>query len=84
MKGIEYRRKRIGISQIELANKIGVSQANVSQWESGSALPRSDKLPALAKALNCKIDDLFDEIKTAAAAAERGEESGGKERGREK
>lgn len=64
MKGIELQRRKIGLSQIELAEKVGVSQANISQWESGVALPRADKLPVLAKALNCKIDDLFKETGT--------------------
>lgn len=59
MDGIEAMRKKANITQSELARMLGVSQANISQWENGEALPRADKLPALAEALNCKIDDLF-------------------------
>ena len=59
MDGIEIQRRKANISQSELAQRVGVSQANISQWEKGSALPRADKLPLLAEALNCKIEDLY-------------------------
>nr|QGT51274.1 hypothetical protein Firmicute1046_3500 [uncultured Firmicutes bacterium] len=61
MRGIEIQRKKQHFTQCELAHRIGVSQANISQWEKGEALPRADKLPALAKILNCTIEDLFGE-----------------------
>ncbi len=61
MNGIEYYRKKAGLTQIQLADKVGVSQANVSIWEKGRIFPQADKLPILAKTLNCKIDDLFNE-----------------------
>ena len=66
MDGIEAMRKKANITQSELARMLGVSQANISQWENGEALPRADKLPALAEALNCKIDDLFSSINKSA------------------
>ena len=59
MDGIEIQRRKANISQSELAQRVGVSQANISQWEKGSALPRADKLPLLAEALNCNIEDLY-------------------------
>lgn len=61
MNGIESQRKKNNITQSELAQMLGVSQANISQWEKGEALPRADKLPAIARALRCTIDDLFAE-----------------------
>lgn len=70
MNRIEAQRKKQSITQCELAYKMGVSQANVSQWEKGETLPRADKLPLLAKILNCTIDELFDkdnETKTKSA-----------------
>lgn len=60
MNGIEIQRKQAKITQAELARRLGVSQANISQWETGEAFPRADKLPQLAEILGCKIDDLFD------------------------
>ena len=52
-------RENLGISQHQLAAKLGVNQTAVSQWERGAALPGCDKLPALAEALGCSIDELF-------------------------
>ena len=57
---IVHIRKAIGISQGELALKLNVDRSTVSKWESGDALPRSDKLPEIAQILGCSIDDLFD------------------------
>ena len=59
MSGLEYQRKKQSITQKELAAKMGVTQALISQWETGEAMPRSDKLPELAKILDCSIDELF-------------------------
>lgn len=59
MNAIERLRKKRGMTQTELAAVLGVSQANISMWESGEALPRTDKLPALARILSCTIDELF-------------------------
>lgn len=61
MNGIEYQRKKAKLTQQELAQRMGVSQANVSQWETGAAFPTADKLPELAKVLGCTIDELFKE-----------------------
>lgn len=49
------------LSQVSLAEKSGVTQGALSQWERGESLPTSDKLPEIAKALNCTIDDLYKE-----------------------
>lgn len=59
LNGICDARKKAGLTQTELAAKIGVSQASVAMWECGSKYPSSDKLPAIAVALGCSIDDLF-------------------------
>ncbi len=60
MNGILTKRKKIGITQSELARLLGVTQANISAWENGTALPSASKLPELAKALNCTIDELYE------------------------
>lgn len=53
-------RKLHHISQIELAQEIGVTQGAVSQWESGVAKPTLENLIAIAKFFGCKVDDLID------------------------
>lgn len=49
----------INMSQCELAADCGVSQSVVSQWETGTTLPRTRQLPDLARVLGCSIDELF-------------------------
>lgn len=61
MTAIKNLREKSGLSQIQLAAILAIDRSTVAKWETGEALPRADKLPALAKALNCKIDDLFKE-----------------------
>lgn len=56
---IAERRKALNMSQTQLAKAVGVVPSAVNQWESGAKTPTTDKLPALAAALKCRIDDLF-------------------------
>ena len=44
---IESFRRSLGLSQAELADRLGVSQASVSQWESGKKRPRKTVLKLL-------------------------------------
>ena len=41
-----------GLSQLDLAEKLGVSRQSVSKWETGQAVPDLDKLIRLAAALS--------------------------------
>lgn len=56
---IKLLRENANISQVDLANSMGVLQSAVSNWESEVALPRSRQLPQLARVLGCEINDLF-------------------------
>lgn len=56
---IREMRQAAGLTQAELADKVKVNQTAVSQWERETVLPSCDKLPELADALSCSIDDLF-------------------------
>ncbi len=60
MKKIKELREALGMTQQEVAEKIGLQSGEaICQYENGKRIPSSDKLPALAKALNCEIADLF-------------------------
>lgn len=59
MEHIKELRKSRGLSQEELGRIVGVERSAVSKWETGEAKPRADLLIKLAKALHCKVDDLF-------------------------
>ena len=67
---LKKMRIRANMSQKILADAMNVSPAVVCQWESGVCMPRADKLPALAAALGCTVDELFetggddDDVKT--------------------
>lgn len=56
---IRQLRERLGMSMYELAEKMGVSVATVSRWETGEAVPITARLSALADVLHCTIDELF-------------------------
>lgn len=61
MNGIRTNRERLGINQRQLAELLGVYPSTICMWEAGDRKPSSDKLPELAKILECSIDDLFDD-----------------------
>lgn len=51
-------RKNAGLSQEELAEKIGVSRQAVSKWERDESSPDTNNLITLAKLYNISLDDL--------------------------
>lgn len=57
---IKQKRKQNGISQKELAQRLGVKQASVCLWESGKNLPRVGRLQKIAEILGCTVEDLFE------------------------
>lgn len=60
MKGLAEARTAAAYTQVQLAERLGVRQSTVAMWESGKACPRANMLPAIADALGCTIDALFD------------------------
>ena len=60
MTEIKILREKAGMTQAQLAEKMGTSQGAVALWETGARMPRADKLPKLAEILGCSIADLFD------------------------
>ncbi len=52
-------REASGMNKTELARKMGVSIPTVSRWEIGEDYPAAARLPALAAALDCTIDQLY-------------------------
>ena len=56
---IRAARKAAGLSQTELAEKIGVVQSNVCRWERGAHRPQIDTLKKIAEALGTSVDNLL-------------------------
>lgn len=52
-------RKRSGLTQEELADKLGVTFQAVSKWENVKAAPDIFLLPKIATIFDCSIDQLF-------------------------
>ena len=56
---IRYLRKQAGYSQQQLAWKLDIKQASVSNWESGKTAPDTKYLSKLAEIFNVPMDYLF-------------------------
>lgn len=62
---IKDLRIKAGLTQVELAEKLGVGQSCVAGWETGAKVPRTMQLPEIAKALGCTVNDLYRKEETA-------------------
>ncbi|MDR2744644.1 MAG: helix-turn-helix domain-containing protein [Desulfovibrio sp.] len=58
-KNISAQRQRYGISQKELAARLGITQDAMNRMEKGIIAPKMSRLPDLADALNCTVPFLF-------------------------
>ena len=56
---IAYKRKDLGMTQIEFAEKLNVTRQTVSRWEAGTVLPDIDKISDIASLLNVSCDYLL-------------------------
>lgn len=52
-------RRRLGLSQEELAERVGVTRQAVSKWENGASVPELTTLAALAKVFGVTADYLL-------------------------
>ncbi|NLY76478.1 MAG: helix-turn-helix domain-containing protein [Tissierellia bacterium] len=55
---LRYLRNRLGLSQEEVAEKIGVSRQSVAKWENGDSLPDILKCESLADLYDVSLNDL--------------------------
>ena len=56
---ISYCRKKAGMSQLDLADALGVSRQAVSKWETGESNPDVTKLPQMAALFGVTTDYLL-------------------------
>ncbi len=56
---ITENRKRLNLSQEQLAEKISVSRSAVAKWESNKGMPDIENIKALSKVFNISIDMLL-------------------------
>lgn len=58
-KFIAERRKTAGLTQMQLAEKLGITDRAVSKWETGKAMPDSSIMLALCDVLKITVNDLL-------------------------
>ncbi|WP_270281428.1 helix-turn-helix domain-containing protein [Streptococcus salivarius] len=51
-------RKQAHLTQVELANKLGIVQSSYADWERGKKKPTQDNLVKIAQVLNVSVDYL--------------------------
>lgn len=56
---LQKLRKEKGLSQEQLAEKLGVTRQSVSKWESGASYPEMDKIVSLCNMFHCDLDVLI-------------------------
>ena len=52
-------RKKCGLSQEQLGEKINVTRQTISNWELGETSPNPEQLKLISKELNVSIDELL-------------------------
>lgn len=62
---IQYLRKNRGLSQEELADKVGVSRQAVSKWESGQSTPDIEKIIVMSELFEVTTDYILKGIEPA-------------------
>ena len=58
-KFIASKRKEQGLTQLQLSEKLGITDRAVSKWETGKSLPDASLMPELCKLLKITINDLL-------------------------
>lgn len=75
-KKIMSLRKEAGLTQEQLAEKLGISPQAVSKWENGISCPDISILPTLASLFHVTVDDLLGVERPAAACQEPEQQAG--------
>ena len=68
-------RKEQGMTQLELAEKMGVTDKAVSKWERDLSLPDVNSIPRLAEIFNVTVDEIMQIKADAKKTAEKGKAS---------
>ena len=55
------RKAVAGVTQVELADVVGVNEITVCKWETGRAYPSPEMRRRVADALDCKTFEIWDQ-----------------------
>lgn len=64
-------RKERGMTQLELAEKMGVTDKAVSKWERDLSCPDINSIPRLAEVLNVSVEELMQSKREPAKSADK-------------
>lgn len=68
---IKRLRIKADMEQLELAEKLGVSNKTVSSWECGRTEPRMEMIEKICNVLHCTKSDLVEEQPTVIMGSDR-------------
>ena len=57
---IKFLRRKAGLTQEQLGERLNLSAQSVSKWETGAAMPDITLLPLISKEFGVSIDEIFD------------------------
>lgn len=57
---IRAARKKAGVSQKELAERLQVHQKDISRWENGAHIPTVEMLIKICRELNASADEILE------------------------
>ena len=77
---IKFHRKRLGMTQEQLAERMGVSAQAVSKWENNLSCPDISVLPELAEVFGITVDELLGKASPAGEQVHEAEVVGTKDR----
>jgi transcriptional regulator with XRE-family HTH domain len=58
MTPFEQRRLALGLTQEEVAARVGITQSSVAKWEAGHTKPAATNYPRLAEVLNIPAEEV--------------------------
>ena len=59
---IKYRRQDLGLCQLELSERVGISRSQICKIETNKSKPSVEVLIAISKALKCDLNYLTEEV----------------------
>lgn len=61
-KYLKYKRKQIGISQREMASKLGIKYQNYQKYEYGTRCPKFEIIIKLKDVFNLTLSEIIEEL----------------------
>lgn len=73
MRGLHIQREKAGMTQAQLAKKLGVRPNTVWKWENDISNPSLNTIQEVTKIFNCTIDELINPIQPRREKTRAGE-----------